>query len=87
MVNLIIGKEPPMKPLIVLASILIIMLLTGCAALQELARDPRDAPWDPRPGGGTLFTQIPSWDDEAERRCGSRLPRAERERRGLSDRC
>jgi hypothetical protein len=75
------------KPLIVAASIITLALLPGCAAVEQLSRDPRDAPWDPRPGQGTLFTQIPSWDDEAHRRCGSRLPRAERQRLGLSDRC
>ena len=76
-----------MKLSIAFASILILALLPGCAAVEQLSRDPRDAPWDPRPGQGALFTQIPSWDDEAQRRCGSRLPQAERQRLGLSDRC
>jgi hypothetical protein len=64
------------------------LALQGCAQLAaELGRDPRDAAWDPRPSQGQLFDQIPSWDDEAQRRCGSRLPEAERARRGVSRRC
>ena len=45
------------------------VLLTGCASvLEELTRDPRDAPWDPR-GGAQLIDQIPAWDNAAERIC------------------
>lgn len=48
-----------------------LVLVTGCA---ELARDPRDAPWDP-PAGRQLFEQIPAWDRAAERICCSALRR------------
>ena len=41
---------------LLLASILV--LATGCAGWQP--RDPRDAPWDPKPGV-TLFDQMPNW--------------------------
>ena len=34
------------------------LALTGCAGL---ARDPRDAPWDPKPGRA-LHEQLPNWD-------------------------
>ena len=63
-----------------------VFMLTGCAAIvEELTRDPRDAPWDPR--SGQLFEQIPNWDDEAIRRCGGHLPPGEAELRGMSRRC
>lgn len=68
-------------------SVAALCALQGCAIIHEIARDPRDAPWDPRPGSGTMFAQIPSWEGEAHRRCGSRLPEAERQRRGLDNRC
>jgi hypothetical protein len=49
---------------------LIAILLQGCGTmLEELQRDPRDAPWDPRPGQGQLFDQIPAWDNAAEKIC------------------
>lgn len=64
------------------------VMLTGCAhVLEELTRDRRDAPWDPRPGQGQLHDQIPNWDNEAIRRCGGHLPEGEAERRGMSRRC
>jgi hypothetical protein len=42
-------------------------LLTACAT-----QDPRDAPWDPKPGQ-TLFEQIPAWDGAATRVCCGHL--------------
>ena len=39
------------------------VLTAGCASYQP--RDPRDAPWDPRPGQ-TLFDQMPNW----QKQCG-----------------
>ena len=38
-----------------------VLLATGCAGYQP--RDPRDAPWDPRPGQ-TLFDQMPNWQQQ-----------------------
>jgi hypothetical protein len=35
-----------------------VLITQGCAGWQP--RDPRDAPWDPRPGQ-TLFDQMPNW--------------------------
>jgi hypothetical protein len=35
-----------------------VLITAGCAGWQP--RDPRDAPWDPRPGQ-TLFDQMPNW--------------------------
>lgn len=35
-----------------------VLITAGCAGYQP--RDPRDAPWDPRPGV-TLFDQMPNW--------------------------
>ena len=35
-----------------------VLITTGCAGWQP--RDPRDAPWDPKPGV-TLFDQMPNW--------------------------
>lgn len=39
--------------------------LAGCVNLT----DSRDAAWDPKPGQGSLFEQIPNWDGAAERIC------------------
>ena len=59
----------------------------GCAELHtELARDRRDAPWDPK-GSAQLFDQIPNWDGAANRVCGGHLTEAERQRTGKSPRC
>jgi hypothetical protein len=63
------------------AAALAVSLLQGCAQWQ-----PMDAPWDP-PQGRSLFEQLPNWDSEAAVRCGARLPKAERERLGRTDRC
>lgn len=52
----------------ILSAILAASVLTGCAAI----RDPRDAPWDPKPGQ-TLFDQIPPWDGAATRVCCGHL--------------
>ena len=41
-----------------LVAVSILVLATGCAGWQP--RDPRDAPWDPKPGV-TLFDQMPNW--------------------------
>jgi hypothetical protein len=35
-----------------------VLITAGCAGWHP--RDPRDAPWDPRPGQ-TLFDQMPNW--------------------------
>ena len=49
-------------------------LLGGCAAVtEELTRDRRDAPWDPRPGQGQLFDQLPAWDGAATKICCGHL--------------
>lgn len=48
--------------------------LIGCSALE---RDPRDAPWDPKPGEGALFDQIPAWDGAANRVCCGHLAKCE----------
>lgn len=70
------------------AVILVLILLQGCATVrEEFGRDPRDAPWDPKPGQGYLIDQIPNWDSEALKRCGGRLGPEEATRRGLSTRC
>lgn len=61
-------------------------IVQGCAAYAELARDPRDAPWDPPPGR-QMFEQIPAWDDAARRICGGHLHPDEARRRGMSQRC
>jgi hypothetical protein len=42
----------------VLAAASIVLASTGCAGYTP--RDPRDAPWDPKPGQ-TLFDQMPNW--------------------------
>ena len=42
--------------LLALASL--VLITAGCAGWQP--RDPRDAPWDPKPGS-TLFDQMPNW--------------------------
>lgn len=49
-------------------------VLQGCAVYTELARDPRDAAWDP-PAGRQLFEQIPAWDGAASKICCSALRR------------
>jgi hypothetical protein len=48
----------------VLALASTVVLATGCAGWQP--RDPRDAPWDPRPGQ-TLFDQMPNWQYQCGR--------------------
>lgn len=51
---------------------LVLVLLQGCGTLlEELGRDPRDAPWDPRQG--QLFDQIPAWDNAAQKICCTAL--------------
>lgn len=41
--------------------------------INVLGRDPRDAPYDPKPGQ-TLFDQIPNTEGEANRVCCGHLP-------------
>jgi hypothetical protein len=54
-------------------SVISLVSLTGCAAVwEDINRDPRDAPWDPK-GGAQLFEQLPAWDNAAERICCSAL--------------
>jgi len=44
-----------------LLKLLLAALVTASAAgCANIGRDPRDAPWDPRPGTA-LFEQIPNW--------------------------
>ena len=63
-----------------------VAVLAGCGTVAEqLARDPRDAAWDP-PQGRSLFEQLPNWDGEALRRCGGHL-RPEQRSVGMTDRC
>ena len=58
----------------IVAVLLVALQLGGCAAVKEqLARDRRDAPWDPRPGEGQLFEQLPAWDGAASRICCGHL--------------
>ena len=45
----------------VLAVCSTVALATGCAGWEP--RDPRDAPWDPKPGV-TLFDQMPNWNKQ-----------------------
>jgi hypothetical protein len=46
-----------MKTLLLICSVLLAAsLATGCAT-----RDPRDAPWDPKPGH-SLIDVLPNWD-------------------------
>ena len=81
-------KQLTLRLLMILSLITAALLLAGCAALvEELTRDPRDAPWDPRPGQGHMIDQIPNWDDAALRRCGGHLPPGEAERLGMTRRC
>ncbi len=62
--------------------------LQGCAtAWEELRRDPRDAPWDPKPGSGVaLIDQLPAWEGAAHRRCAGHLT-PERRRPDQTGRC
>jgi len=56
-----------MKTLQRICSVLVLastVAATGCAGYQP--RDPRDAPWDPRPGQ-TLFDQMPNWQQQCGR--------------------
>ncbi len=56
-----------------LRTLLLVALCSNLAACSSLLRDPRDAPWDPKPGQ-TLFDQIPNEDGGALRICcGHRL--------------
>lgn len=55
-----------LKSLLVAAAL---VASTGCSVLQK---DPRDAPWDPKPGR-TLFDQIPNEEGGAVRRCCGHL--------------
>jgi hypothetical protein len=68
-----------------LAIFLAVISLTGCAAVwEEVKRDPRDAPWDPKQPN-EMFTQIPAWRGAAnEVCCGWRSDCAEKK---LSRRC
>jgi hypothetical protein len=54
------------------ALVLTVITATGCAN-TDIFRDPRDAPWDPKPGQGQLFEQIPAWDNAAEKICCGHL--------------
>jgi len=59
-----------------------LLAATGCA---QLAKDPRDTVWDPRPGY-TLLDVVPNWEDKARRQCGHHLREKDR-RPGMTDRC
>lgn len=57
-----------------LAALVIVLALQGCSSMiNVLGRDPRDAPYDPKPGQ-TLFDQIPNTEGEANRVCCGHLP-------------
>ena len=49
--------------------IVLAALLSGCSIL---GKDPRDAPWDPKPGQ-TLFDQIPNNEGGANQICCGHL--------------
>lgn len=52
----------------VISAVSSVILLSACTTWsKELARDSRDAAWDPGPA--QLFDQIPNWDDAAMRIC------------------
>lgn len=56
----------------IIAAACSLAVLTGCAAVrEELTRDRRDAPWDPREG--QLFEQLPPWDGAASKICCGHL--------------
>ena len=62
------------KSLLVTALAITVLAVQGCASIKEqLTRDPRDAPWDPKPSQGQLFDQIPNWDGNASRVCCGHL--------------
>lgn len=54
--------------------LLLIVLVANLAACAELARDRRDAPWDPKQSA-SLLDQIPAWDNAAAKICCQHLPR------------
>jgi hypothetical protein len=55
------------------AALALIIMLQGCSTMQDvLGRDPRDAPWDPKPGQN-LFDQIPNNDNSAASICCGHL--------------
>ena len=64
----------------VVAVLLCAVALQGCAVgssvWTELARDPRDAPWDPPPDR-LLFEQLPPWTGGAYAVCCSALRKDE----------
>lgn len=62
-----------MRWLVLLSLVLASTQLGGCAVWTELARDPRDAAWDPKPGQ-RLFDQLPAWDNMAQKVCAGHLP-------------
>lgn len=53
--------------------LLAVLVLNGCSTWSAMMRDPRDAPWDPKPGQ-TLFDQIPNNEGSANQICCGRLP-------------
>ncbi len=60
-------------------AVLVALQLAGCAAVwEQVQRDPRDAPWDPKPGQGQLIDQIPNWDGNAAKICCGHLRSCER---------
>ncbi len=67
-----------LSALLLVASLL---LAQGCAI-----RDPRDAPWDPKPAQ-RLFDQLPAWDGAALRECGGHLRPEQAKKEGRSIRC
>ena len=65
---------------LVAALLLCAVALQGCAVGRsvwtELARDPRDAHWDPPPDR-LLFEQLPAWKGGAHKVCCSALLKAD----------
>lgn len=60
-------------PVVGLAALVCVQLLGCASALEQISRDPRDTPWDPKPGQGQLIDQIPNWDGNASRVCCGHL--------------
>ena len=72
-----------MKLLKLSLAVAAVSLATGCA---QLAKDPRDAQWDPK-GHRSLMDQIPPWDGAADKLCCQHLKDYNQCRPPRSPRC